>query len=306
MTFNLFDRFQELSGCYEPSGITQLADGRLLVVEDEKKHALSVLSLRHGDIKRTELDQPFWSWGQGDFWKLDDLEGVTTDHLGFIYAITSHSRDDQGEERDARERLVRFRLDGDQVKEPKVVDHLKRALTAAHPVLAAAAEIRQVKLDGGLNIEGLAISADQRRLLVGFRSPLLDGRAIIAGIENLSAIFDDDALPQIASPLITVDLGGKGLRGLSYVPFLEGYLLIAGPIAREKVDFELWFWNGDADSAPRRVTVPGVAGFRHAEGVAPAIIDGQPRLIIVSDEGDRQDDRFARYLLVSPEELRIA
>ncbi|HMW17829.1 MAG TPA: DUF3616 domain-containing protein [Accumulibacter sp.] len=305
MTFATLVQFQELTGFYEPSGIAQLADGRFLIVEDERKHALSVLSLQGGRVERTELDEPFWSWGQGDFWDLDDLEGVTADSAGFIYAITSHSRDDQGKAHQARERLVRFRLDGDKVKEPKVVDHLKRALTDAHPVLAAAAEIRHVKRDGGLNIEGLAFSADRRQLLIGFRSPLLDGQAIIAGIYNVSAIFDDDVRPQI-SELITVDLGGKGLRGLSHVPFLAGYLLIAGPIAREQVDFELWFWDGDPGHAPRRVTVPGLPGFRHAEGVAPAIIDGQPRLIIVSDEGDRQDDRFARYLLLSPEQLHIA
>ncbi len=55
-----------------------------------------------------------------------------------------------------------------------MVKGLKPALVAAHPVLAAAAAIRDVKADGGLNIEALEISPDQQRLLIGFRSPLLD------------------------------------------------------------------------------------------------------------------------------------
>lgn len=306
MAIDPFAQFQEMSGFYEPSGIHQLPDGRFLVVEDEEKHALSVLTLSEGRCRQTPLDAPFWSWGQGDFWQLDDLEGVTGDGAGFIYAITSHSRDDEGETHKARERLVRFRLDGAQVKEPRVVDNLKRALTAAHPVLAAAAEVRRVKSEGGLNIEGLAMSADQRRLLIGFRSPLLDGRAIIAAIDNVQSIFDDDTRPEVSAPLIALDLDGQGIRGMSYVSFLRGYLLIAGPVAREQVDFSLWFWDGIGDSVPRQVLVVGVPGFRHAEGVAPAIIDGQPCLMLVSDEGDRKVARPARYLLLSPEQLHIA
>jgi hypothetical protein len=40
---------------------------------------------------------------------------------------------------------------------------------------------------------GLEISPDQRRLLIGFRSPLRDGRALIACVENLAAMFDSGA-----------------------------------------------------------------------------------------------------------------
>ena len=70
--------------------------------------------------------------------------------------------------------------------DPKVVDGLKQALTTRHAVLASAAQVRDVKASGGLNIEGLEISPDQQRLLIGFRSPLRDGRALIASVENPS------------------------------------------------------------------------------------------------------------------------
>ncbi len=113
-------------------------------------------------------------------------KGLALDRTGFVYAITSHSRDDDGDEKKSREKLVRFRIEGNRVVEPKVVEGLKRAMTARHPVLAAAAKIRDVKDSGGLNIEALEISPDQQRLLIGFRSPLDDGRAIIASIENPS------------------------------------------------------------------------------------------------------------------------
>jgi hypothetical protein len=45
MTQNNTSRFQELTGLYEPSAIQQLPDGRLLVVEDEKQHPFSLITI---------------------------------------------------------------------------------------------------------------------------------------------------------------------------------------------------------------------------------------------------------------------
>ena len=40
--------FRPLAGLHEPSGIQQLPDGRFLVVEDEKAHPFSLLTI-HAD-----------------------------------------------------------------------------------------------------------------------------------------------------------------------------------------------------------------------------------------------------------------
>ena len=293
--------FQPLTGSYEPSGIQQLPDGRFLVVEDEKQHALSLLVIHaSGSVSRTPL------LVEDAGWKLDDLEGVALDQLGFIYALTSHSRDDDGDEKKSRDKLVRFRVEGDRVLAPKVVSGLKRALTEKHPVLAVAARIQNVKTGGGLNIEALEISPDQQRLLIGFRSPLQGHRALVASVENPSGIFDADEAPRISASLTALDLGGNGIRGMSFIPSLGGYLIISGPSTREPQHFELWFWSGQADASARRVTVAGIPGFERAEGVSPAVIDGAQRIIIVSDDGSREEGRFARYLLLDPEQLQIA
>lgn len=97
MTLNNIVVFLALTGLYEPSAIQQLADGRFLVVEDEKQHPISLLT------------------------------------------ISPSGRDGDGDEKKSRDKLVRFRIEGDRVVEPRVVTGLKRALTAMHPVLAAAA-----------------------------------------------------------------------------------------------------------------------------------------------------------------------
>ena len=298
--------FQPLTGIYEPSAIQQLPDGRFLVVEDEKSHPLSLVTISaDGSVDSTALTAGLFQMFS-EFWKLDDLEGLALDRAGFIYAITSHSRDGDGDEKKSREKLVRFRIDGNRVVDPKVIDGLKSALTARHPVLAAAAQIRDVKASGGLNIEALELSPDQQRLLIGFRSPLHDGRALIASIENPSAIFESDEPPRISPALEELDLGGHGIRGLSYVPAMGTYLVIGGPVSREQAEFDLWLWSGQQGAPARRVTVPGLRSFERAEGVSPAIVGGMERIVIVSDDGNRGAGRFASYLLLDPVQLQTA
>ena len=302
----LINIFIFLTGIYEPSAIQQLPDGRFLVVEDEKKHPFSLVTINpDGNVSATPLSPELLKAGD-DFRKLDDLEGLALDRSGNLYALTSHSRDRDGEEKKSRYKLVRFRVEGNSVVSPIVVKGLKPALIAMHPVLAQAAGIEDVKDDGGFNIEALEISPDQQTMLIGFRSPLLDDRAIIAFVENPSAIFETGEPPRIAAKLETLDLGGNGIRGMSYIPILDGYLITSGPVSREQVHFQLWFWSGQSGAPARRVTVPGLQGFEHAEGVCPTVIDGRQRIMIVSDDGSREEGRFARYLLLDPEQLKIA
>jgi len=298
--------FQPLTGVHEPSAILQLPDGRFLVVEDEQSHPLSLVTIdAAGGVETVALKAGLLQMFS-DFWRLDDLEGLALDRAGFVYAITSHSRDDDGDEKKSRERLVRFRIDGHKVVDTKVVEGLKSTLTERHPVLAAAARMQDVKGGGGLNIEALEISPDQKRLLIGFRSPVHDGRALVASVENPSGIFESDEAPRVAAVLEELDLGGHGIRGLSYVPALGAYLVIGGPVYRERAKFDLWLWSGHRGAPARRVTVAGLRSLERAEGVCPAVIDGEQRVMIVSDDGNRKAGRFARYLLLDPVSLQVA
>ncbi len=299
-------RFLPLTGLYEPSAILQLADGRFLVVEDEPAHPFSLVTLGADGMVESRAMGPGWFEGSDTFWKLDDLEGLTADTQGNLYALTSHSRNNEGDEKKSRDKLVRFRIEGNRVREPVVVGGLKPALIAAHPVLAAAARIEDVKSDGGLNIEALEITPDGQQLLVGFRSPLLDGAAIIASIANPSAIFDAGEPPRLSGGLLTLDLGGQGIRAMAWIASLQGYLLVSGPASQADQAFGLWFWNGQPGSSARRVAVPGLQHFERAEGVSAAVIDGVARIVIVSDDGKRAKGRFARFLLLEPRQLQMA
>ena len=298
MTANASPRFKPLTGLFEPSAIVQLADGRFLVVEDEKDHPFSLVAIkRDGSVNCTPLTPGLFE-SADDFWKLNDLEGLTLDPSGWIYAITSQSLGGDGESKKSREKLVRFRIKGDRVVDAKSVGKLKPALLATHPALAAAAGIRDVKSGGGLNVEALEASADGHRLWVGFRGPLLEQRAILACVENPVGIFDRDETPQIAARLETLDLGGHGIRGMSYVPALGGYLIIAGPVGPEEAEFRLCFWSSETGAPARRVRLPGLPGIERAEGICPAVLDGRQCLVIVSDDGKRAEGRYAQFLVL--------
>lgn len=295
--------FRPLTGIYEPSAIQQLPDGRFLVAEDEKEFPFALVTL-HADGSAASVALQLADDEAGGVGKLADLEALTGDAAGNVYAITSHSRNAKGEEKKSREKLLRFRVEGDRMVSAVAVRDLKAALVAAHPVLAQAAAIPDVKTGGGLNIEALEMVPGGQRLLIGFRSPLLGGQAILASLDNPAAAFDG-AEPRIAPDLVTLDCGGHGLRALSWVPALNGYLLVSGPVTKEQVQFRLWFWRGQAGDPPRPASVSDLSGFEHAEGISPAIVAGAPKIMVVSDDGSREEGRAAKYLLLDPAQLRI-
>lgn len=296
--------FLPLTGLYEPSAIQQLPDGRFLIAEDEKKHAFSLVTLDAGGVRQHTPLSAGWFDGGDDVWNMDDLEGLAQDSRGYCYAVTSHSRTEGGELKKPRTRLARFKIEKNQLIKPRVASGLRHALTERHPVLAAAADVGQVKSGGGLNIEALEITPDQR-LLIGFRSPLQQGRALIASVDNVAAVFDEGAAPQVSGALQALDLGGQGIRGMSYVAALGGYLLISGPATREGEAFGLWFWRGQPGDPARRVSLP-LPDLARAEGVCPALIDGVPKIVLVSDDGDRKQGRYASFLLLDLAQLQMA
>lgn len=302
--------FSPLRGIFEPSGIQQLPDGRFLVIEDEKEHPFCIFSL---DANGRMLGDPVPVSAPE---KLNDLEGLTLGPSGHLYAITSHSRDGEGDVKKARRRLVRFRVKDNAIVDFAEVEHLLPALADAHPALAAAARVADVKGDGGLNVEALEMSADGRELLVGLRGPQIDERAVVAAVNEPDRLFAStssllgqalDAILDRPVPLhVTIrqiDLGGQGIRSIAWIPALGAYLLVSGPPGRKEEAFRLWSWNG-RDEPPRRVAIDGIEGLARTEGVTAAQVGGRAMLLLVSDDGDRAGGRCANHLLADIARLK--
>ena len=294
-----------LDGIYEPSAVHQLPDGRFLVVEDEKRKPFSVFTVEpDGKVRSRQLTRSLFDFFNSA-WRLDDLEGLTMDRDGFIYAITSHSRDGEGKERSSREKLIRFQIEGRRTVKPRVVSDLKQALTSQFPVMAAAAAVQDVKGRGGLNIEALELDPHNGHLLIGFRSPLAGQKAIVARLENAAAVFESKAKARFAPTLDELDMGGRGVRGLSYMPALQAFLVIGGPLSTADGGFGLWLWKGPGTPA-RPVPVPPEADLSRAEGVSPATVNGVERIIVVCDDGDRKSGRSATARFLDPRHLAPA
>ncbi len=300
-----FSRFPLSSGIYEPSGVHQLRDGRVLVVEDEPSHPFALLTFGSaGGIHSVQLT-PNRMFGKNgpyqQFRKLDDLEGVTVDSRGYVYAITSHSDASDGSYGKNRGKLVRFSISGEDIVEPVVVTGLRKKLFESFP------ELQHSGGGQGINIEGLALNAAQDRLLLGFRSPMDDqGNALVVVISDPDALFSQKNGFHFEPNLIRLDLNGNAIRGMSYDPRLRGYLIVAGDSAKGSgKQNQLWFWSGEPDMPAKRAMVKGVNGMKNAEGVSPLQINGQSRILIVSDDGNRKSSKNAGFMLVDYGHLQL-
>jgi len=300
-----FEKFRKFELIYEPSGVQQLPDGRFVVVEDEAVHPLDVFSLQpDGRV----FEQPVYrstllSWSSPNrvLNTLEDLEAVAVDERGRIYAITSHSRKENGKRDDKREQLVRFGLEGEQVIDFKVLRGLRKKISRQHGSLKDATKVRDVKDGDGFNIEGLSFDAAKQNLLVGLRSPLAGSDAIIIVLENPRAVFEQDEKPRISDQLITLDLDGGGIRAICYDPHLGGFLIISRKLNKS---FKLWLWSGDADKRPKRIKIPDIKNLRQAEGVTPVVLNGRPEgILIVSDDGMGLKRKPGHYLFLRYDQL---
>ena len=304
--FPRFEKFRKLKGVYEPSGVAQLPDGRLLIVQDEAKQPFQILSLDPDGTchPRPLRREPILMGGRGlrGLGKLDDLEAMAIDKDGYVYAITSHARTERmGRLSSARQKLVRFRIKGQRVTESALAPELKSFIVESDPVLAQASKAKRRGKTQGLNIEGLAFSKEGDQLWIGFRSPLKDERAIIVVIENPRDIFEQEA-PKLTKHEILLDLNGAGIRGLAYAPRLNGYLILA---AKEKKPLKLWFWSGKQSDAARKVKIKGLKDLRTAEGITPVKLGDAEGILIFSDEGGSGRREPARYILLQYNQLSI-
>jgi hypothetical protein len=176
-----------------------------------------------------------------------DIEAAT--HLGNrAYWLTSHARTKKGKRESSRFRFFATELPT-KGKTPKVVGRAYHALVEdmiAAPSLArfklAGASKLQPQEPGGLNLEGLAGTPDGQ-LLIGFRNPVPEGKALVVPLENPNEVLQGgQARFGAASQL---DLSGHGVRALSW--WQNGYLVVAGAIdGRSKSRLYRWDGKGKA------------------------------------------------------------
>ena len=289
------EKFQAFNDVYEPSGVLQLNDGRILIVEDEKDHPFSLLQQTKTGFKRVNLKGSLRTSTGKKAPALNDLEAVTQDQAGWIYAITSHSRNSSAQRKNEREQLVRFQIKNNRISDYQIAIS-SRLMEAFVGVLPKKKQRRK------LNIEGLAYDPKHKHLLIGLRAPLLDDHAVIIRLKNPHTLFNTQQDTSLKFEKISLNLKGKSIRSIEYDPILKGYLIVAGSVKDRRKAFKLWLWKADK---LHQVDLSKLGSIGYTEGIAP-IKDhtGEPALLLVQDDGER-GKAAGHYLLISYEQLKI-
>jgi hypothetical protein len=226
-----------------------------------------------------------------DSTKEPDIEGAA--RIGDrVYWITSHGRDRGGVEQESRQRLfaTSIALRGGQLTiEPtgrpykRLLGDLIRASRMAHCDLEKASTHAPEAL-GGLNLEGLAPTPDGH-LLIGFRNPVPQGRALIMRLHNPADLVSEEAHPAVLTLAAQLDLGGRGIRALEFLPESRMYLVIAGSFDGTR-DFRLYRWSGAIRDTAVPVTADALAEINPEELVATSVNSAGCDVEVFSDDGN--------------------
>jgi hypothetical protein len=227
-------------GTFEASGVVHVpgSDGVLFVDDD---HPNEVFFMRLGqDRKQAGGITPVKLSAS-----IIDLEGITTDGAHF-YVVGSQSKPVGSE----LEGLARFKFDAQaqRVGETQSISGLKSFL--ADNVDELRGMQNRSYEDGGINVEGVAWDPNRKRLLLGLRSPLVDGQALVVPLKlrDPQGSFSRDNVEVESRTAIRLPLNGAGIRSIEYDDLRKTFRLItgAGPNS-EKMDFKLWEWNGNGE-----------------------------------------------------------
>lgn len=234
-------------GRFEASGLAEVAgaDG-VLFVDDGRPGQIFWMSLDQngrqvGEIKAIGLGV-----------EIQDLEGATTDGTNF-YVVSSQSKPKAID----RAGLVKFTFDAktQKVEAAESINGLKSFLVENVTDLKEMGDVKA--RHGGVNIEGIAWDPVRNRFLLGLRSPVIDGHAILIPLRlrNARGPFSIDNLEVVNSKAIRLPLGGVGIRGIEYDERAKLFRIISGATEdQDQTDFGIWEWNGDeARPAPREL-----------------------------------------------------
>jgi Protein of unknown function (DUF3616) len=278
----------DFTGACDASGASGLGDGRIVVADDEDNR-LRVYDLSAGGAPLETIETTSRLAGARGGAPEMDLEAAAT--VGKrIFWIASHSLRKSGQRDASRLRLLATDLvrQGEATSDTlvmagrpyeRLLSDLMRA-PGLHRFDLGAAARRPPHAPGALNIEGLTDVPGTGHLLLGLRSPVPGGRALLIPIRNPDDMVERGE-PADVGPPIELDLGGRGVRSL--VTWRGEYWIVAGsPHAR--AESRLYRWDGARQ--PSWVQSVRFGGL-NPEAMAEVTARGKSGLLVLSDDGER-------------------
>ena len=226
-------------GRFEASGVVHVpGTDTVLFVDDDRPNEVLLMQLgddrkQAGAIKSINIAT-----------SIIDLEGITTDGE-YFYVVGSQSK---GRGSADQAGLARFKFDAasQRAEGTQAASGLKKFLADNVDELRGMENTKYN--DGGINVEGIAWDPQNKRLLLGLRSPIVEGNALVVPLKlrDPKAALSFDNLEVEGRKAIRLALGGAGIRSIEYDESRKAFFLItgAGPDP-EKMDFKTWEWSGD-------------------------------------------------------------
>ncbi len=278
------------------SGALALSFKHFVELNDEKQNArIYQRAIPTAPVQEIDLDDGLGLTGNAEA-DLEDLERIGDR----IFMTTSHGRKTSGALDRARYKFAAFDVGGaapsftltsagtsdallDQMLVAAIWDAPNATVIAALTTSSKLNDNNEASLAPevmGTNIEALA-NDGSGHLLIGFRNPRPGNKAIVISLVNPDAALAGTARFGAAAEL---DLGGLGIRGMTYSPTHEAVLVIAGPHDGANGPFKLYTWSGVLTEA-----ATFVADITPPPGTAPEAVVTYPNtkdVQIVFDGGD--------------------
>lgn len=220
----------------------------LFVVADDEDNVLRIYDSRVPGPPVRTTDLSAFLGADPDRPKEADIEAAT--RVGEVGLwLASHGRSKKGRAQPTRLQLFATTLPASDSLTPvgqpyrRLLDDMLASPLLATLPLASAAQIAP-KEPGGLNLEGMTARHDGQSVLIGFRNPLVNARAVLVPLLNPRATIEGETA-QLGEPIL-LDLGGLGVRDLAR--WRDQYLVVAGGIAGERTT-RLFLWDGESSSA---------------------------------------------------------
>lgn len=203
------------------------------------------------------------------------------------YWITSHGQNRKGKDRPGRHRFFAADLEWKN-GEPRLIP-VGRPYTNLQADLIQTPQLASFGLDqasklapkspGALNIEGLCSTPDHH-LLIGFRNPIPQGKALLVPLLNPDDVVE--GRPALLGGPLLLELDGLGIRDITRNE--DRYLILAGPSGGNG-DSHLFEWTGPGHQ-PRLLRQVSLKGLNpEALLIFPDL--GLRRTLILSDDGTR-------------------
>ncbi|NOT59248.1 MAG: DUF3616 domain-containing protein [Acidobacteria bacterium] len=270
----IFGKDPEASGAAAVPGVPGL-----LVVDDGRQNAIvwmpiNDLGKQAGELKAVPLNVNFV-----------DAEAITYGG-GYFYVITSQADPNSAASNKA---FMRFSFNAQTQTingaQAEIISDLRTFLLQNVPEIAARGAA--ARLEGGLDIEGMAYDPNNERILLGLRSPFIGSQAVLVPLKLINPLqpLTLNNIKVDSPSVIPLALENQGVRDITYDAHKKVFLIISGvPESQKKTDFFLWEWSGSAEDQPRKIMM--LDEKYKPEGITSVTVNGQDFLMVMGDEGN--------------------